>query len=232
MLSQTESSWKNALKMTTPIFMGYFAAGVAYGMLATNAGLPAWFTIMMCFTVLSGTAQYAAIPFFVAGTGVFPVFLSTWLMSLRFSFYSLNMLNSLPKSRLKQWISLATLTDEGFAMLSTYPKEQREALMFKVGVLCVTYWTFAAAVGVLLGDRVAEYIPNLDFALPCLFAILAFEQYRHQRQWKPMFIALVGFLLARQITDINVLLVALLLSIIIVACLPQSFSKGEKCEHE
>ncbi len=58
-----ENSWKYALKLTTPIFMGYFAAGVAYGMLATNAGMPAWFTIAMSFTVVSGTAQYAAIPF-------------------------------------------------------------------------------------------------------------------------------------------------------------------------
>lgn len=232
MLSQTENSWKNALKITTPIFMGYFAAGVAYGMLATNAGLPAWFTIMMCFTVISGTAQYAAIPFFVSGTGVLPVFLSTWLMSLRFSFYSLNMLTSLPQSRTKRWISLAALTDEGFATLSTYPKEQREALIFKVGVLCVTYWTLSAAVGVLLGDSVANYIPHLDFALPCLFAILALEQYRSQKQWKPMFIALVGFLLAHQITEESILLVALLISIVIVAFLPQSMSKGEKNDHD
>lgn len=228
MLSSTESSWKAALKITTPIFMGYFAAGAAYGMLATNAGLPAWFTIMMCFTVISGTAQYAAIPFFVSGAGVLPVFLSTWLMSLRFSFYSLNMLDVLPKSRLKRTVSLAALTDEGFAMLSAYPKEQREALIFKVGVLCVSYWTFATIVGVVLGDSVAEYIPNLDFALPCLFAILAFEQYRSRKQWKPIFIALIGFLLARQITDSSVLLVALLVSMVIVACLPSSFSRGEK----
>ncbi|MEG9480951.1 AzlC family ABC transporter permease [Mannheimia indoligenes] len=223
-----ENSWKYAIKLTTPIFMGYFAAGVAYGMLATNAGMPAWFTIAMCFTVISGTAQYAAIPFFVSGAGAISVFLSTLLMSLRFSFYTLNMMEHKPKSRLKGIVSIAGLTDEGFAVLSTLPKEQRQALIFKVSTLCVIYWTLSTIVGVLLGDSVANYIPHLDFALPCLFAILAYEQYKNQKQWKPIFIALIGFLLARQITETSVLLVAIVVAIIIVAFLPQSFSKTTK----
>ncbi|WP_373612214.1 AzlC family ABC transporter permease [Mannheimia sp. E30BD] len=223
-----ENSWKCAIKLTTPIFMGYFAAGVAYGMLATNAGMPVWFTVAMSFTVISGTAQYAAIPFFVSGAGVIPVFLSTLLMSLRFSFYTLNMMEYKPKSRLKGIVSIAGLTDEGFAVLSTLAKEQRQAFIFKVATLCITYWTFSTVVGILLGDSVANYIPHLDFALPCLFAILAYEQYKNQKQWKPIAIALIGFLLARQITETSVLLVAILLAIIIVAFLPESFSKNTK----
>ncbi|HGO5815603.1 TPA: AzlC family ABC transporter permease [Mannheimia haemolytica] len=231
-----ENSWKYALKLTTPIFMGYFAAGVAYGMLATNAGLPAWFTIVMSFTVVSGTAQYAAIPFFVSGAGAVSVFLSTLLMSLRFSFYTLNMMEHKPISKAKSLIAIAGLTDEGFAVLSSLPKEQKQALFFKVAVLCVAYWTFSTVVGVLLGDSVANYIPHLDFALPCLFAILAYEQYKNQRQWKPIVIALIGFLLARQVTETSVLLVAILVAIVIVALLPQSSSvkleaKGVENEH-
>lgn len=227
-----ENSWKYAIKLTAPIFMGYFAAGVAYGMLATNAGMPAWFTIVMSFTVISGTAQYAAIPFFVSGAGAISVFLSTLLMSLRFSFYTLNMMEHKPKSKLKGIVSIAGLTDEGFAVLSTLPKEQRKSMLFKVAVLCISYWTFSTIVGVLLGDSVANYIPHLDFALPCLFAILAYEQYKNQKQWKPIFIALIGFLLARQITETSVLLVAILVAIIIVAFLPQSFSKNKGVENE
>lgn len=231
-----ETSWRHAVKLTTPIFMGYFAAGAAYGMLATNAGMPAWFTIMMSFTVISGTAQYATIPFFVSGSGIVSVFLSTLLMSLRFTFYSLNIHEHLPKSRFTRWVALAGLTDEGFAILTTFPKTQREAMMFKVATLCISYWTFATIVGVVLGDSVADYIPNLDFALPCLFAILAYEQYKNQRQWKPMLIALIGFLAASQITETSVLLVAILLAIVIVALLPSHHSTEthteKKDEHQ
>lgn len=227
-MSIQESSWKTAFKLTSPIFMGYFAAGVAYGMLATNAGLPAWFTIVMCFTVISGTAQYAAIPFFVSGAGMLSVFLSTLLMSLRFSFYSLNLHDALPKSRLQRWIALAGLTDEGFAILSGLPKPEREALLFKVATLCIGYWTFSSAVGVILGDSLAGYIPHLDFALPCLFAILAFEQYKNQRQWKPLVVALIGFLAAHQFSDNHILLIAILIAIVLVALLPTSANHKEQ----
>ena len=190
------------------------------------------FTVAMCFTVFSGTAQYAAIPFFVSGAGIVSVFLSTLLMSLRFCFYTLNMMEYKPKSKAAGIISIAGLTDEGFGVLSTLPEEQREPLFLKIVILSVSYWTFSAIVGVLLGDSVAGLIPNLDFALPCLFAILAYEQYKNQKQWKPVVIALISFLLARQISETGILLAAILIAGAVVILLPQSFSKEVKNEHK
>lgn len=231
MLHQVENSWRAAAKLTAPIFMGYLAAGIAYGILATNAGLPAWFTILMCFTVFSGTAQYAAIPFFVAGAGLISIFLSTLLMSLRFVFYTLNMHQMLPQEKVQRALSVSYMTDENFALLTTLSPDDRRAMIFKTTLLGVGYWTFATVVGVVLGDSISEYIPNLDFALPCLFAILAYEQYKSQKQWKSIFIALVGFLLAYHINNSHTLLIAILIAIVIVALLPQSFidtQKGEK----
>lgn len=223
-----ENSWRSALKLTVPIFMGYLAAGIAYGILATNAGLPAWFTIMMCFTVFSGTAQYAAIPFFAAGTGLISVFLSTLLMSLRFIFYTLNMRDALPQNKLQRTLTVSYMTDENFALLSTLSPAARQALIFKTTLLGMGYWTLATVIGIVLGDSISDYIPHLDFALPCLFAILAYEQYKNQKQWKSIFIALIGFLLARQISDSSVLLLAILIAIVIVTLLPQSFHRSKE----
>lgn len=222
-----QANWREAIKLTMPILMGYMAAGIAYGMLATASGLPIWFTLVMCFTVYSGTAQYAAIPFFVSGAGIIAVFLSTLLMSLRFVFYTLNMHSALPQDPLKRIVSTAYLTDESFAVLTTVPPEKRQDLLVKVGILGVLYWTLATIIGILLGDSVSSYIPNLDFALPCLFAILAYEQYRTQKQWKPMLIALIGFLLAQQISQESILLVAILISIGLVMLLPQKWITKE-----
>lgn len=227
-----ENSWRSALKLTVPIFMGYLAAGIAYGILATNAGLPAWFTIMMCFTVFSGTAQYAAIPFFTAGAGLVSVFLSTLLMSLRFIFYTLNVRDALPQDKLQRTLTVSYMTDENFALLSTLSPAARQALIFKTTILGMGYWTLATVIGVVLGDSISDYIPHLDFALPCLFAILAYEQYKNQKQWKSIFIALIGFLLAHQISDSSVLLIAILIAIVIVAILPQSFRKPKEQTHD
>lgn len=221
---QIENSWRSAIKLTTPIFIGYLAAGIAYGILATSAGLPTWFILAMCLTVFSGTAQYAAIPFFVSGAGLISIFLSTLLMSLRFIFYALNMAQTLPKEPLKRSISLAYLTDENFALLSTLPADSRQALTVKTSLLGLFYWTLATFIGITLGDSVSTMIPHLDFALPCLFAILAYEQYRSQKQWKAIFIAFIGFLLASQISNTSVLLIAIIISIVIVALLPNRFT--------
>ncbi len=97
--------------------------------------------------------------------------------------------------------------------------------MAKIAVLGVSYWTLATIIGIGVGDSIADYIPNLDFALPCLFAILAYEQYQSQKQWKPIFIAFIGFVSASQITSDSVLLVAIVIAIVIVALLPQSKTK-------
>ncbi|QGM81602.1 AzlC family ABC transporter permease [Otariodibacter oris] len=225
-----ENTWKSIFKLTLPILMGYLAAGIAYGLLATSAGLPVWFTITMSFTVFSGTAQYAAIPFFVSGASLVSVFLSTLLMSLRFIFYTLNIRQNLPDNPVHKLVSLSYLTDESFALLSTVPSENQKSIILKVNLLGMSYWVLATIIGVILGDSVSQYIPNLDFALPCLFAILAYEQYKSQKQWKAIFIAFVCFLLAQSISSTSILLIAIILAIVIVIFLPSSFidSKGQK----
>lgn len=228
MAFSTENSWKNAAKLTAPIFMGYLAAGIAYGILATSAGMPVWFTIMMSLTVFSGTAQYAAIPFFISGAGLISVFLSTLLISLRFIFYTLNIRQDLPQATFKRILSVAYMTDENFALLSTLSPNTRQALLLKTSLLGVFYWTLATVIGIVLGDSASHYIQHLDFALPCLFAILTYEQYKAQKQWKSIFIAFVAFLLAHQISNQYILLVAILLSIIAVAFLPHSFHHSKQ----
>lgn len=223
-----ENSWRNAFKLTSPIFIGYFAAGVPYGMLATHAGMPAWFTILMSFTVFSGTAQYAAIPMFSAATGAISVFISTILIHLRFNFYTLNMREHLPTAPFTKFFSVAYMTDEPFGVLSTLSPQERKALMFKITLLGPIYWTFATIIGVLLGDKLAPYIPHLDFALPCLFAILAYEQYQSAKNWLPLALATLAFILAELLTPNSVLIIAIIIAMLCIILLPNKFLNGEK----
>lgn len=216
-----DTSWKNIVKITLPIFMGYFPAGIAYGMLAANAGLPIWFTIIASFTVFSGTSQYAVIPLMASGASVLSIFLSTFMMSLRFIFYTLNMKAVFPENKWKKFVTTAYLTDENFALLSTYPEEFRKKVILKVGVTVVSYWTLGGIVGVFLGNMI-PLIPHLDFALPCLFALLVYEQYKQQKQWKPMALATVAFLIAKQFADNSLLLISIVIAMVFVIALPQN----------
>lgn len=219
-----QNRWRDALRLTLPVAMGYLAAGVAYGVLAGSSGLPAWFAVGMSFLVFSGTAQYAAIPFFVAGTGVLSVFLSTLMMSLRFVFYTLNMRDDLPRqSPVQRFFAVAYLVDESFALLNTLPVPLRRALLCKVNVLGVLYWTLATVLGFALGGSLGQYIPHLDFALPCWFAVLAYEQYRNRREWLPLGLAVAGFVVARLVSAEHVFLLAVLVAVLLIAVLPQQW---------
>ena len=46
-ISHTTVNWTDLIKLTLPIAMGYYAAGIAYGILGVNAGLPAWLVIAL-----------------------------------------------------------------------------------------------------------------------------------------------------------------------------------------
>ncbi|MGE4339116.1 MAG: hypothetical protein AB7E55_24550, partial [Pigmentiphaga sp.] len=73
--------------------------------------------------------------------------------------------------------------------------------------------------GALSGTAVAAHVPNLDFALPCLFLILSIEQYLGNRLWHPAAAGAVGLLAASWLVPPqHVLIVALGLAVACLAC--------------
>ncbi|WP_279716516.1 AzlC family ABC transporter permease [Chelonobacter oris] len=197
MKTASSSDWRHLIRLTLPIAMGYYAAGIAYGILAVSAGLPAWLTVALSTLVYSGAAQYAAIPLFAAGAGFFPLVVGTLLISLRQIFYTLALHRDLPKKGLLRWYATASITDESYALVATQDKSERPRLISKINFLCQFYWVSASLIGTLLGAELANAIPHLEFALPCLFIILAYEQYRQVRQYFPLLLSVGAFVPAK-----------------------------------
>ncbi|WP_159460732.1 AzlC family ABC transporter permease [Pasteurella testudinis] len=202
--------------MTLPIAMGYYAAGIAYGILGVSAGLPLWLVVLLSVLVYSGAAQYAAIPLFASAAGFFPLVISTLLISLRQIFYTLALHQDLPKHGLKRWYATAAITDESYALLSSQDRNQRQNNVTRINLLCQFYWVSASLIGALLGAELAGAIPHLAFALPCLFIILAYEQYRQVRQISPIFLALIAFIAAKIFAADWVMLAAILGCIFVI----------------
>lgn len=214
--SATKRSWTELIKMTLPIAMGYYAAGIAYGILAISAGLPIWFAVLLSIFVYSGAAQYAAIPLFAASAGFFPLVISTLLISLRQIFYTLAMYADLPQKGWKRWYSTASITDESYALLAIQPQAERSLLSTRVNFLCQFYWVSSSLIGAVLGTQLAGMIPHLEFALPCLFVILAYEQYRQVRQISLLLLAVASFLLAKLLMENWIMLGAILCCVFVI----------------
>ncbi len=207
-LHHAPPGWRAAWHYSWPVAMGYLPAGIAFGVLMSAAGLPAWLALLLSVTVYAGAAQYAAIPMLAGGAGVLALAVNTAVINLRHVFYGLPLLRYLPAARWRRLYCLFALTDESFSVLTTLPEPFRQPLFAKILFLNHSYWVVATGIGVLLGAGLSELIPHLDFALACLFVILWYEQFRAKQVWWPSLLAVAAFALAKWLSVNYVLLLA------------------------
>lgn len=200
---------KLIVRLTTPVGMGYIPTGFAFGVLACQAGLPPVLVIAMSVFIFAGALQFAAVPMLTAASDPITVVLTTLLINLRHILYAIPLLDHLPKARVCRAYVIAALTDENYSVLTTVPEADRSQLSTAVSLLNHGYWIGGTVLGVLLGNQVSRWIPNLDFALPALFAILAIEQYLARRRWMPAVIGIGAYFVAKALLPRYALIVSL-----------------------
>ncbi|MFW2178094.1 MULTISPECIES: AzlC family ABC transporter permease [unclassified Moraxella] len=209
--------WQQAFKLSLPVAMGYIPAGLAFGVLWVAGGLPVWGAIFSSMLLYAGAAQYASIPLLASGTGLMTLASNTLAINLRHMFYGLPLLHEL--RALPVWVRcycLFALTDETFSVLTTLEHEQRQTLFLPISLFNQSYWVIGTLFGVVIGAGLNQLVPHLDFALVCLFAILAYEQFRSLTQWYPIIIAVITFAVAMAFFGQWVLLSAIALSILLI----------------
>lgn len=176
--------------------MGYIPAGIAFGVLFVAAGLPAWAAIFSSVVLYAGASQYASIALLSSGIGLVTIASNTLAINLRHAFYAIPLLQQLPQSKLARLYCLFALTDEAFSVLTTVEPTVRQRLMVWISLQCQLYWIIGTLLGVLIGSGLSDLIPHLDFALVCLFAILAYEQFNSLPKFYPILIAMFSFTIA------------------------------------
>ena len=56
-------------RITAPIFFGYIAIGIPFGVMIVQAGYPWWMSLFMSLVMYSGAGQYVAAGLLGAGAG-------------------------------------------------------------------------------------------------------------------------------------------------------------------
>lgn len=206
--------WRAAVQASLPVGLGYLPAGFAFGVLAVQAGLPIWLALAMSVLVYAGALQYAAIPMMASGAGLAAFALTTLAINLRHVLYAMPLIPVLSRRRIVRLYTLATLTDETYSLVTSMSPERRAVLLAPVSLLNQAWWVLGTLIGAVAGPVLGEYIPNLDFALPCLFLILTIEQYLASRLWQPMAVGVTALFIARWLVPSqHVLIVALALAL-------------------
>lgn len=209
-------AWAEGFKKSLPVAMGYLPAGIAFGVLAQVAGIPMWAIMMLSIVLYAGAAQYACLPMLSAGLSIGNIATNIAAINLRHVFYGMPLLHYLPTHKLAKTYCLFALTDETFSVMTSLPNASRQALILPISLFNQSWWVLASAIGVLIGSALSDLVPHLDFALVCLFAILAYEQFQSIKRYFPIGIAVISLAAASLFTSNWLLLVAITICMLLI----------------
>ena len=97
------------------------------------------------------------------------------------------------------------LTDETYSLITTEKKDASIDRLVLIALFDYSWWIL----GSLIGAAATIELAGFDFVLTSLFAMLLCEQWRGRVNSKPLWVALIGYAVARFISADNALAIAI-----------------------
>ena len=173
--------FKAGAKAALPIVLGYLPVGMAFGVLARNAGLTTWEAGSMSLLVYAGASQFSVIEMISKGISWFPIVIATFYINLRHLLMSSTLSLYFNRHSLRTLGLLsAQLTDESFAvaMSDTSKISNRPGYLFGLQVTSQVAWIAGSVGGAFFGGLINHKGYGLPFALPSLFICLLVIQIK------------------------------------------------------
>ncbi len=184
---------KQAFRISTPIFFGYIAIGIPFGLMIVNAGYPWWMAPFMSVVMYAGAGQYIAATLFASGASLAEIVVTELFVNIRHIVYGLSLIDKTKSAgKWKPYIIYA-LTDETYALLTGIeaPREVPAGTLYGyIALLDQLYWDLGALIGalacnVLIHYNLSQYIQGVDFALTTLFVVILSGQIGKSRDVVP-----------------------------------------------
>ena len=160
------------MRSGVPVIFGFVPVGIAFAIMARQAGFSALQTCGMSLCVFAGASQMMAAGMYGQGAGLFAIIFATFILNLRHLIMSTCVMNRMkdggPAARL---LAAFGVTDESFALFTT-EKEENCFLFYFLGMITVTYSSWNA--GTLIGAVASDFLPpivtaSLGIALYAMF---------------------------------------------------------------
>lgn len=210
------SNFRRAVKLTTPVFFGYLAIGIPFGLMVVNAGFPWWLAVVMSLFIYSGTGQYIGVALFSSGVAHASSFWASlaafvgieFFIGLRHVFYSLSLIELYRGTGKWKFPLIFTVTDETFAIISScnIPRDaEKGAYLGVVSIFDYSYWVFGTFIGAIIGNFIPDgYLNGVDFALTALFVVLMINQIRASKDFVPSLVGILSTCVAIVLSYIEV----------------------------
>lgn len=142
------------LRAGFPVIFGFIPVGIAYALMARQAGFTAMETIYMSISVFAGASQMMATGMYAQSAGIAAIIFATFLLNLRHLIMSTCVMNKMKQAPvLLKLLASFGVTDESFALFTT-AKEEHSHIAYFFGMITVTYssWIVGSAIGALASD--------------------------------------------------------------------------------
>lgn len=147
------------VRLGVPLILGYIPVGIAYALLARQAGFSVLETCMMSVFVYAGASEMMAAGMYAQGAGIAAIILATFILNLRHFIMSACVMNGMrTEKRTFKQLAAFGVTDEVFAIYTTQKKMERPGLVF-LGMALVSYLAWNA--GTLIGAVASDFLPAL-----------------------------------------------------------------------
>ena len=147
------------LRAGIPVILGFVPVGIAFAIMARQAGFTVWQTCGMSIFVFAGASQMMAVGMFVQGAGLLAMILATFILNLRHVIMGTCIMNRMKDgSPIARALVSYGVTDEGFAIFTT-EKPENCTLMFFFGLLITTYLSWQA--GTFIGAVASNFLPEI-----------------------------------------------------------------------
>ncbi|GAB4281739.1 MAG: AzlC family ABC transporter permease [Coriobacteriia bacterium] len=173
------------VKVGFPIFLGYLPVGLAFGIVAVQAGFSVPQAVACSAIALAGAGQFIGVSLVAAGAGLAEILVTNAIINIRYLLFGATIAPGLRGVPLWQHVLLAhTLTDETFALNTTEMRRGAATswTMLGVGAVSWTAWVGATAVGALATSSIGD--PSrwgIDYAMPAMFTALLVGQVESGR---------------------------------------------------
>ena len=137
-----------------PVILGFIPVGIAYAIMARQAGFTVGETILMSASVFAGASQMMSVGMYASGASIAAIVFATFLLNLRHIIMATCVADRMkPCPRWLRFIAGFGVTDEGFAVFCNTQK-YKCTVIFYMGLALVTYlsWVAGTAIGAVASD--------------------------------------------------------------------------------
>ncbi len=150
---------KSALRAGVPIFIGYFPAAIAFGILAKGCEITLLECILFSAVVFAGASQFIALNLVMTGMGFPGIILTTLLVNFRHFLMSAYLSTRVGKmAKRYKFLMAFGVTDEVFSVLSFKRGTLSKTYVYILQLSAYSGWVSGTIAGYILGGFLPDVL--------------------------------------------------------------------------